>query len=236
MAEVVFEARSSPRPTASARSRCMRSPASISSSTRASWSCCSGPRAAASRRCSTSWAASTTPTSGTVRFRDHDLTALDDDGLTAYRRDHVGFVFQFYNLIPSLTARENVDAGDRDRARSDAGRGGARPASASARAWTTSRRRCRAASSSAWRSRAPSPSARTCCCATSRPARSTARPASACSRRCRRSTASSAPPPRSSPTTPPSRTWRTACSCSATAASPARSVNATRKPPSEISW
>jgi putative ABC transport system ATP-binding protein len=48
-------------------------------------------------------------TSGTVRFRDHDLTALDDDGLTAYRRDHVGFVFQFYNLIPSLTARENVN-------------------------------------------------------------------------------------------------------------------------------
>jgi putative ABC transport system ATP-binding protein len=48
-------------------------------------------------------------TSGTVRFRDHDLTALDDDGLTAYRRDHVGFVFQFYNLVPSLTARENVN-------------------------------------------------------------------------------------------------------------------------------
>ena len=47
-------------------------------------------------------------TAGTVRFRDHDLTALDDDGLTAYRRDHVGFVFQFYNLIPALTARENV--------------------------------------------------------------------------------------------------------------------------------
>ncbi len=48
-------------------------------------------------------------TSGTVHFRDHDLTALDDDGLTAFRRDHVGFVFQFYNLIPSLTARENVN-------------------------------------------------------------------------------------------------------------------------------
>lgn len=46
--------------------------------------------------------------SGCVRFRDVDLAALDDAGLTAYRRDHVGFVFQFYNLIPSLTARENV--------------------------------------------------------------------------------------------------------------------------------
>jgi putative ABC transport system ATP-binding protein len=48
------------------------------------------------------------PTSGTVRFHDLDLTALDDRGLTRYRRDVVGFVFQFYNLIPSLTARENV--------------------------------------------------------------------------------------------------------------------------------
>lgn len=48
------------------------------------------------------------PTSGTVRYLDHDLTAADEGGLTRYRRDHVGFVFQFYNLIPSLTARENV--------------------------------------------------------------------------------------------------------------------------------
>ena len=49
-----------------------------------------------------------TPTSGTVRFRDHELTAADADDLTLFRREHVGFVFQFYNLIPSLTARENV--------------------------------------------------------------------------------------------------------------------------------
>jgi len=48
------------------------------------------------------------PTSGTVWFRDHDLTATEDALLTRYRREHVGFVFQFYNLIPSLTARENV--------------------------------------------------------------------------------------------------------------------------------
>jgi putative ABC transport system ATP-binding protein len=48
------------------------------------------------------------PTSGTVRYRDHVLTAADDAALTRYRRQHVGFVFQFYNLIPSLTARENV--------------------------------------------------------------------------------------------------------------------------------
>jgi putative ABC transport system ATP-binding protein len=48
------------------------------------------------------------PTSGTVHYLDHNLTADDDAELTRYRREHVGFVFQFYNLIPSLTARENV--------------------------------------------------------------------------------------------------------------------------------
>ena len=48
------------------------------------------------------------PTSGHVRYREHDLTEFDDSALTHYRREHVGFVFQFYNLIPSLTARENV--------------------------------------------------------------------------------------------------------------------------------
>jgi putative ABC transport system ATP-binding protein len=48
------------------------------------------------------------PTSGEVRFGDHDLTAADEGALTRYRREHVGFVFQFYNLIPSLTVRENV--------------------------------------------------------------------------------------------------------------------------------
>ena len=49
-----------------------------------------------------------TPTNGTVRYREHDLTCSDDVLLTRYRREHVGFVFQFYNLVPSLTARENV--------------------------------------------------------------------------------------------------------------------------------
>ncbi|MDH4130551.1 MAG: ATP-binding cassette domain-containing protein, partial [Gemmatimonadota bacterium] len=48
------------------------------------------------------------PTSGSVRFLDHDLTVDDDRARTRFRRDHVGFVFQFYNLIPSLTAQENV--------------------------------------------------------------------------------------------------------------------------------
>lgn len=49
-----------------------------------------------------------TPSSGEVRFQEHALSALGDAGLTRYRRDHIGFVFQFYNLIPSLTALENV--------------------------------------------------------------------------------------------------------------------------------
>ena len=48
------------------------------------------------------------PTSGQVWFRDTELTMASDRALTRYRRDHVGFVFQFYNLVPSLTARENV--------------------------------------------------------------------------------------------------------------------------------
>lgn len=48
------------------------------------------------------------PTGGTVRYAEHDLTVDDDGAMTRYRREHVGFVFQFYNLIPSLTARENV--------------------------------------------------------------------------------------------------------------------------------
>ncbi|WP_101068312.1 ABC transporter ATP-binding protein [Roseovarius salinarum] len=47
-------------------------------------------------------------TEGRVWFRDLELTGLGDRGLTRYRRDHVGFVFQFYNLVASLTARENV--------------------------------------------------------------------------------------------------------------------------------
>jgi len=48
-------------------------------------------------------------TKGEVHFRDHCLSDMSDAQLTRYRRDHVGFVFQFYNLMPSLTARENVE-------------------------------------------------------------------------------------------------------------------------------
>jgi len=48
------------------------------------------------------------PTDGELQYRDVDLTNADEQQLTRYRRDTVGFIFQFYNLIPSLTARENV--------------------------------------------------------------------------------------------------------------------------------
>lgn len=51
-----------------------------------------------------------TPSSGEVQYLDHKLTGATEAELTRFRRDHVGFVFQFYNLIPSLTARENVAA------------------------------------------------------------------------------------------------------------------------------
>ena len=49
-----------------------------------------------------------TPSSGELTWRDHDLARADERALTRFRREHVGFVFQFYNLIASLTARENV--------------------------------------------------------------------------------------------------------------------------------
>ena len=48
------------------------------------------------------------PTSGRVSFLEHELSRADEAELTRYRREHVGFVFQFYNLVPGLTARENV--------------------------------------------------------------------------------------------------------------------------------
>jgi putative ABC transport system ATP-binding protein len=49
------------------------------------------------------------PTSGKISVDGIELSALDDKGLTEYRRNHIGFVFQFFNLIPTLTARENVE-------------------------------------------------------------------------------------------------------------------------------
>jgi putative ABC transport system ATP-binding protein len=112
-----------------------------------------------------------TPTAGSARFREHELSAASDAERTRYRREHVGFVFQFYNLIPSLTARENValvtemaaDPMTADEALAQVGL------------------RDRADHFPAQMSR--SPSGPMCCCATSPPARSTTRPARRCWRR-----------------------------------------------------
>jgi putative ABC transport system ATP-binding protein len=49
------------------------------------------------------------PTSGTIRYGGTDIATLSDGDLGRFRRDHIGFVFQFFNLIPTLTARENVE-------------------------------------------------------------------------------------------------------------------------------
>ncbi|MDG0024314.1 ABC transporter ATP-binding protein [Trinickia sp. Y13] len=49
-----------------------------------------------------------TPTSGSIQYRDHRLSDATERDLTRFRREHVGFVFQFFNLIPGLTARENI--------------------------------------------------------------------------------------------------------------------------------
>jgi ABC-type proline/glycine betaine transport system ATPase subunit len=120
------------------------------------------------------------PSSGRVFFDDTDITATEEAALTRFRRDHVGFVFQFYNLIPSLTARENV-ALVTEIAKSASGS-------------ITSRRSSQAASSNGWPSPGPSPRDRTCCSATSRPVPWTAPPASWCSRRSSSSTRNSARP------------------------------------------
>lgn len=49
------------------------------------------------------------PTRGQIKFREQDITAYSDGKLTEFRREHIGFVFQFFNLVPTLTARENVE-------------------------------------------------------------------------------------------------------------------------------
>ena len=66
------------------------------------------------------------PTAGSTFFRDLDLAAAPDAEVTRYRRLHVGFVFQFYNLIASLTAEENVELVTEIADRAHAGEGGAR--------------------------------------------------------------------------------------------------------------
>jgi putative ABC transport system ATP-binding protein len=118
------------------------------------------------------------PTSGTVSYRGRDLTTAGERALTEYRRRHVGFVFQFYNLIPSLTARENVALV------TEIVPSPMTPEEALALVGLDHRldHFPSQLSGGAWPSRARSPSVPTSCCATSPRARSTSPPASWCSR------------------------------------------------------
>jgi hypothetical protein len=149
------------------------------------------------------------PTSGTVRFLDIDLTHADDAQLTRYRRNHVGFVFQFYNLIPSLTARENVALV------TDIARDPLSPADALDLVGLGGRMdHFPAQLSGGEQQRARSPNNRTSCCATSRPGRSTRRPAVSYSRFWSASTGRRVPPRQSSRTMRRLRPWPTGSSAS----------------------
>jgi putative ABC transport system ATP-binding protein len=158
------------------------------------------------------------PSAGSVRFRDHDLANASDRELTRYRRDHVGFVFQFYNLIPSLTARENValvteiasHPMSADEALTLVGLGHRLDHFPSQLSGGEQQRVAIA------RAISKRPDVLLCDEPTGA---STARSGCWFSRPSIWSTASSAPPPPSSPIMPPSRPWRTASLPSATAAS-----------------
>ena len=120
------------------------------------------------------------PTSGSVTVAGKEITTLKDSDLTKLRREHIGFVFQFFNLLPMLNAEENIRlplaiAGEKP----DAGvlRASSSSRSASATGSRTARRSSPAASSSASRSRARSSRSPTSCSPTSRPGTSTRRPA-----------------------------------------------------------
>ena len=120
------------------------------------------------------------PTTGTVQIDGTEITTLKDSDLTKLRRKHIGFVFQFFNLLPMLTAEENITlplsiAGD------EAGRGVLprpdREGRARGTGCTTGRPSSRAGSSSASRSPARSSPGRRCSSPTSRPATWTRPPA-----------------------------------------------------------
>ena len=93
---------------AKARPKSGRSTASIWICTKANSSCCWGRPGSGKTTLLNQLGGLDIPTDGELRYRDLDLTEADEQQLTQYRRESVGFIFQFYNLIPSLTARENV--------------------------------------------------------------------------------------------------------------------------------
>ena len=135
-----------------------------------------------------------TPTAGTVPLDGEEITSLDDGELTKLRRDKLGFVFQFFNLLPVLTAEENLVL-----PLSIAGRKPDRPGSTSWSARSASRTAAPtgppsspAASSSASPSPAPWSPNRPSSSPTSRPATSTRRRATTCCACCARPSTSSA--------------------------------------------
>ena len=134
---------------ASAR-RCRRRVRSGTATPR-SW----GRRAPGSRRCCTAWPASTVSPSGQIFLGDIEISAASEKQLTLIRRDRIGFVFQAYNLIPTLTAEENITlpmalAGRKPDPRAASTRSSTRCACATG--CTTSRASSRAVSSSVSRS------------------------------------------------------------------------------------
>ena len=144
------------------------------------------------------------PTDGTLLYRDFNLAEAGEEERTLYRREHVGFVFQFYNLIPSLTARENVAliteiAPDPMSPEEALGLVQLKGRLDHFPAQLSGGEQQRVAG---WRSPAPSPSDRPCSCATSRPGPSMSGRELRCWKRSSRSTANSAPSRSSSPTMP----------------------------------
>lgn len=125
-----------------------------------------------------------TATTGRVVVGGRDITGLRKKGLVTYRRNDIGFVFQFYNLVPNLTALENVELAsqicpdhfDPVETLYKSGWGSA---------WGTSQRNCPAANNSVYPSPARLPKSRSCCCVMSRPVRSITRPARKCCSCCR---------------------------------------------------
>jgi ABC-type sugar transport system ATPase subunit len=144
-----------------------------------------------------------TATRGFVSYRGRDLTKANEQELTEYRRFHVGFVFQFYNLISSLTARENVAVV------TEIAGNPMVPEDALALVWIIFPPSSPAASSNAWRSPAPYPKIRRSCSATNLRGLSIPKQALWCSKPWNRSIASWVRQRRSSPTTWTLPAWPT---------------------------
>lgn len=167
---------------------------------------------------------------GSIMVDGCDLTVLKPTDLGEYRRRELGFVFQFYNLVPDLTIKENIEVtAHLSKTRSTSTTCCVRWASTSTA--TSSRARFRVASSSVAPSAAHSSKTRACCCATSPRARSTIRrPRKSCSS-WKMSITSTAAPSSLSPTMPPSLAWPTACCACATGASSLTSSTSRPCPP-----